>query len=165
LIEDLSARLEAVDRRLAGVTHPPRVVCVEWLDPLMCVGHWVPDQVRRAGGVEVIGTGGGRSRAMTWAEVFRARPKLVVLMPCGVSPEAAQRELAVLTAQPEWRRLFDTHPVVLVDGSRHFNSPGPGLVDGVELLARLIHPDRFPDAASTPAWRPALAACQRSSVA
>jgi iron complex transport system substrate-binding protein len=141
LIDDLRSRLAAVETRVAGLARP-RVACLEWLDPLFNGGHWVPEQVRIAGGLDVLGTAGARSREIAWDDVLAARPEIVIAMPCGWDAERAAHEAEALGPIGAAR-------MVGVDGAAYFSRPGPRLVDGVELLASIFHPDavRAPDGA------------------
>ena len=143
LIQALQSRLEQVRRRISVVTSRPRVFCVEWLEPLMACGHWVPEMVGLAGGVEVIGKPGARSRAVTWSEVIEAQPEVLILMPCGVAIQQTRQELGLLRRAPGWERLpaVQRGSVYLVDGPSYFNRAGPRLVDGVEVLAGALHPE------------------------
>ncbi len=142
LVESLRARLATVQQLVDGQPRP-RVFCCEWFQPLMASGHWVPEQVTLAGGEEVIGRAGGPSGYVTWESIEAAAPEVIVLMPCGFSLQRAHHELAVLTRAPAWRRLpaVRTGQVYLINGPAYFNCSGPRLVDGVELLAALLHPD------------------------
>jgi iron complex transport system substrate-binding protein len=133
LVDELRSRLADVEARVAGVPRP-RVACLEWLDPLFNGGHWVPEQVRIAGGVDVLGTAGARSREVRWDDVIAARPDIVIAMPCGWDAERSAREAEALGDLREMR-------VFGVDGAAYFSRPGPRLVDGVELLASIFHPD------------------------
>ena len=141
LVDDLRARLRAVEKRVEGLSRP-RVACLEWLDPLFNGGHWVPEQVRSAGGEDVLGTAGARSREIGWNDVIAARPEIVIAMPCGWDAARAAREAEVLGPVSGAR-------IVGVDGAAYFSRPGPRLVDGVELLASIFHPGRVapPDGA------------------
>ena len=127
-------------RRVAGLPKP-RVFCLEWLEPLMACGHWVPEQVEAAGGVEVLGRAGQPSRYVTSEEVVAAQPEAIVVMPCGFSIERTRRELPIVTSQSWWSDLPAVRAgrVHLVDGPSYFNNSGPRLVDGVEYLAALLH--------------------------
>ena len=142
LLAACRARLDRVRARVAGAERP-RVLCLEWLKPPMCGGHWVPDMVACAGGTDVLGRSGEPSRYITWEEVAAARPEVVVVMPCGFSVARAQRELPLVTAEPAWSALpaVRARRVHVVDGPAYFNGSGPRLVDGVELFARLLHPE------------------------
>ena len=133
LIDGLRSRLATIEERVKGLPRP-RVACLEWLDPLFNGGHWVPEQVRIAGGLDVLGTAGARSREITSADVIAARPEIVVAMPCGWDAPRAAREAERLGRIGAAR-------IVGVDGAAYFSRPGPRLVDGVELLASVFHPD------------------------
>ena len=147
LVNELRARLAAVRARAAGGDEP-RVACVEWLDPIFNAGHWVPQQVEYAGGREVLGAMGKPSRTVPWDRVVAAKPDVLVLMPCGFDVARAAAEASLITERegfPEMPAAREGR-VFLVNGSAYFNRPGPRTVDGVELLAHLLHPDRFPKA-------------------
>jgi iron complex transport system substrate-binding protein len=133
VVDDLRSRLRAIETRVAGLTYP-RVACLEWLDPLFNGGHWVPEQVRIAGGVDVLGVAGARSREIAWDDVVAARPDIVIAMPCGWDAPRAAREAEALGP-------IGTARIIGVDGAAYFSRPGPRLVDGVELLASIFHPD------------------------
>jgi iron complex transport system substrate-binding protein len=137
LLEDAGRRLLAVSAAVEGADRP-RVAALEWLDPIFVGGHWVPEMIRLAGGVDVLGESGGRSRTAEWAEVEAARPDVIVSMPCGYGLEQA-----VMETRADLDRLAANGTRVgAVDASSYFSRPGPRLVDGVELLAHMLHPDR-----------------------
>lgn len=144
LIHEFRARLWRVRERLGRVTRRPRVFCLEWIEPPMAAGHWVPEMVERAGAREILGRAGAPSRRVTWKEIAAAAPEVLVLMPCGFPIARTRRELPRLTAQPAWVTLPAVRAgrVYLVDGPAYFNGAGPRLIDGIELLAGLCHPDR-----------------------
>jgi iron complex transport system substrate-binding protein len=139
LWSDARRRIDAVEAAVAGEPRPS-VAALEWLDPLFVGGHWVPRMVELAGGRDVLGVAGARSRTMEWEELEGAQPDVVVSMPCGYGIDEAARE--TLLKQDELRRL-DAR-VVAVDASSFFSRPGPRLVDGIELLAHLLHPGSVP---------------------
>lgn len=141
LVNACLERMDRVRRRVAGQS-PVSVVCIEWLAPLMACGHWVPEQVACAGGRELLGRAGEASRYISWDELVAAQPEALILMPCGFPVERTRREMALLTAHPAWTRLPAVRQgrVHLVDGPACFNCSGPGVVDGIELLAELLHP-------------------------
>ena len=142
VVQELRARLAHVQRLIAQAP-APRVACLEWLKPLMACGHWVPQQVEMAGGREVLGRTGRPSRYVQWEQVRAADPDIVILMPCGFSIERTTRELALVRDLPGWNELraVGRQAVYLVNGPAYFNRSGPRLVDGVECLAALLHPD------------------------
>jgi len=140
LLADLDRRLAAVRVMVAGRPRP-RVLALEWLDPPFAGGHWVPEMIDLAGGLDVIGTPGGHSARLTWGEVAAADPDVIVAMPCGFDEAGAREQLGTVAGRPEWRSLravrrAKVHPV---DANGCFSRPGPRLVDGVERLARILH--------------------------
>ncbi|HYY04992.1 MAG TPA: ABC transporter substrate-binding protein [Candidatus Limnocylindria bacterium] len=146
----LEARLDRV-RKAVDDRRRTRVASLEWLDPPYVAGHWVPEMVEAAGGLEVVGAAGTRSRVAGWEEIAASRPEVVVVMPCGLDARAAaaeaerhRDELAALGAER----------VIAVDAAASFSRPGPRLVDGVELLAHLLHPDAIGEPRAV-AWREA----------
>lgn len=141
VVAELRARLDAVAERVVGA-EPQRVLCLEWLAPPMAGGHWVPEMVRLAGGVDVLGPEGQPSTYVTWQQIAASDPDVVVVMPCGYDLDATRLAMRELDGVPEWEGLRAVREgrVYPVDGSGYFNRPGPRIIDGVELLARLIHP-------------------------
>lgn len=141
----LRGRLAAVERRLKGAT-PRKAFCLEWLDPPFSSGHWVPEQLTRAGGRDDLAQAGKPSRRIDWGRIVEAAPEVLFILPCGFSLDRAAQELPRAAARPEWRRIpaVRTGDVYLVDGPAYFNGAGPRLVDGIEMLAGLLHPDRVP---------------------
>ena len=142
LVRSLWARVDAVRGAVAGRKRP-RVVCLEWLNPLMVAGHWVPDQVDVAGGTDVLGSSGARSREVSWDEVRAAAPEVLLVMPCGFRLEETCEQAAELTSLPGYRSIpaVAADRVFAVDGSWYYNRPGPRVIDGIEILARIFHPD------------------------
>jgi iron complex transport system substrate-binding protein len=142
LATQLRDRLDAIRTRVQGLSQRPRVVCIEWLSPLYVAGHWVPEMVQLAGGQDVLAQPGSPSRVVTWDEVLAAAPDVLIVMPCGFSVERTHTELFQLMQQPgQWRLSSDLgQHTFLVDASSYFSRPGPRLIDGVELLAALLHP-------------------------
>lgn len=141
LLRDLQARLDAVRARVAGRPRP-RVVALEWLDPAFAGGHWVPEMIEIAGGVDAFAQAGDHSRRLTWDEVRAADPDHLVVMPCGYDEAGAREQMGLMAERPEWRELRAVregrvHPV---DANGCFSRPGPRLVDGIERLAAIFHP-------------------------
>lgn len=135
---ELRGRLDAVGEAVAGAGSP-RVVALEWLDPPFIGGHWIPEMIALAGGTDPLGEPGARSRTAAWEELAAAQPELVVAMPCGWDSDRARDE-----ALEHRERLgsLGAGRVVAVDAAASFSRPGPRLVEGTELLAHLLHPDR-----------------------
>lgn len=139
VVERARARLAAVAAAVDGRT-PPRVAVLEWLDPLMPGGHWVPDQVAAAGGVDVLAAAGDHSVPIDPAVVRAADPDVLVLVPCGMTRADAEREAAAATSGPlAGLRAVRDGAVHVLDGPAYFNRPGPRVVDGVEVLAGVLH--------------------------
>ena len=142
LAAQLRDRLTAIQFRVQNSSHRPRVVCIEWLSPLYVAGHWVPEMVQLAGGQDVLAKPGSSSRVVIWDEILNAAPEVLIVMPCGFSVERTHTELLELMQQPgQWRLSTDlAQHTFLVDASSYFSRPGPRLIDGIELLAAILHP-------------------------
>jgi iron complex transport system substrate-binding protein len=141
----LQERIAAVAARARGLPTHPTVACIEWIDPLMAAGNWVPELVALAGGTNRFGTAGRHSPWMTWPELVASDPDVVVVMPCGFDIARSRHELPALTQRPEWPtlRAVRAGSVYLTDGNQYFNRPGPRLVESLEILAELLHPATF----------------------
>jgi iron complex transport system substrate-binding protein len=151
----LRARLDAVRARVAGRPRP-RVVAIEWLDPVWPAGHWVPEQIAHAGGTALLAEVGQHTRPIPWQAVLDAQPDVVLLLPCGLAPERTITELHLLTGRPGWSGLpaVRKDAVWVLDGPAYFNRPGPRVVRGVEVLAHVLHGvDAVPAVGATEARR------------
>jgi iron complex transport system substrate-binding protein len=137
LVQELADRIDAVKLAVRGARRP-RVAALEWLDPPYIGGHWVPQMIELAGGEDALGFPGERSRTASWEEIAAARPEVVVSMPCGYYAERAAHE--VMEHREQIARL-GADRVVAVDAAAYFSRPGPRLIDGVELLAYVLHPE------------------------
>jgi iron complex transport system substrate-binding protein len=142
LIARTARRADVVRLAVRGAPRP-RVAALEWLDPVFVAGHWTPQLIEMAGGEDVLGFAGEPSRQATWEEVAAAQPEVVIVMPCGY--DAAR---ALVEAEDFAERLgaLGADHVVAVNASAYFSRPGPRLIDGLELLAHILHPDRVPQA-------------------
>jgi iron complex transport system substrate-binding protein len=163
LVESLRERLGAVEarvqsRRDAG-QRPPRVVGLEWLDPPFTVGHWVPEQIRRAGGWDLLGADGERSSQTTWDVIGEVDPEMLLLMPCGFHLAETVAEWARTPRPGGYSELAAVRRERLFafDGSAYFSRPGPRVIDGIELLAEVFDPDAFIDIAPFGSWTPVRA--------
>ncbi|HEY0631571.1 MAG TPA: ABC transporter substrate-binding protein [Thermoleophilaceae bacterium] len=138
LIAELGHRLDAVSAAVADADDHPTVLALEWLDPAYVGGHWVPQMIEHAGGIDLLGFAGEKSRVAEWTEIEASRPRVVVAMPCGYDADRAASE-----AYQYAERLgaLNAERVVAVDAAAYFSRPGPRLVDGVELLAHVLHPE------------------------
>jgi iron complex transport system substrate-binding protein len=134
----------------------PSVACVEWVDPLMAAGNWVPELVTLAGGTSVFGEKGEHSPWLEWESLRAADPEVIVLLPCGFDIERTRQELAPLIAQPGWDDLQAVRSgrVFVTDGNQYFNRPGPRLIESVEILAEILHPDHFAAKHRDTGWQP-----------
>jgi iron complex transport system substrate-binding protein len=130
-------RLTAIARGLRDAPRP-RVAAIEWLDPPFAAGHWVPEMVSLAGGIDPLGVAGEKSRTVSWDELAAARPEIVVVMPCGYDEARAADEAEAFSNRLE---ALGADRVVAVNASAYFSRPGPRLIEGVELLAGLLHPE------------------------
>jgi iron complex transport system substrate-binding protein len=140
LVADFEKHISNVERSVAGLDRP-RVLCLEWLDPPYVAGHWVPEMVERAGGIDVLGRQGKPSIRVDWETVLAARPEVIVIMPCGYSLAAAEAEFRKLPLPPGWKDLPAVRDgrVYVVEASGYFSRPGPRLAAGLEILAGAIH--------------------------
>jgi iron complex transport system substrate-binding protein len=139
VVAEFEGRIANVERSVAGLDRP-RVLCLEWLDPLYVAGHWVPEMVERAGGVDVLGRAGKPSFRVDWETVLAARPEVVVIMPCGYSLATAEAEFRNLQLPHGWEDLPAARDgrVFVVEASGYFSRPGPRLALGLVALARAI---------------------------
>lgn len=145
LVAQLRRRILRIREKIKTAESPPRVCCIEWLDPIMIAGHWVPQMVEYAGGEDWLGEVGQPSRYADWEEILTYNPDIIVLMPCGFSIERTLQEINLLTELDGWEELsaVKEHQVFLVEASAYFNRPGPRIVTGLEILAEIIHPKIF----------------------
>ncbi|MDN5939648.1 MAG: hypothetical protein L0H83_13435, partial [Salinisphaera sp.] len=142
----LQARVAALAERARTAASRPRVVLLEWLDPPFCCGHWNPELIQLAGGVEGLGKAGQPSRGMHWDEVIACQPQVVVIACCGFDVARTLEETPLLDAVPGWRTVpaAQNGRVFVTDGSQYFSRPGPRLVDSVEIMAHAIDPRLHP---------------------
>jgi iron complex transport system substrate-binding protein len=154
LVESCRERFDRIRRRAAHVKSRPRVVCLEWLDPLMAAGNWIPELIDLAAGTCAIGTAGEHSPTISWQDLADAAPDVVILMPCGFKLGQTRRELPELTARAEWRSLpaVRNGRVYAVDGNAYMNRPGPRIVESAEILAGLIQPGQFAHLLPAGSW-------------
>ncbi len=160
VVEGLRQRLNVVEQRVAARREsgrrPLRVVGLEWLDPPFAIGHWVPEQIRRAGGWDLLGSDGAKAQQTTWDALAEVDPEMLFLMPCGYHLADTVREWA-RTPKPDWLDELSAvrrGAVFAVDGSAYFSRPGPRVIDGIELLAEIMDPDAFFDLAPAGGWTP-----------
>ena len=148
LVRDAASRIDRVRLAVRAATRV-HVAALEWLDPVYVGGHWVPQLIEYAGGEDVLGLPGEPSQRRSWEEVAAAQPEVVVVMPCGYG---ADRALEEAYAYGDELAALGARRVVAVDAAGSFSRPGPRLVEGLELVGHLLHPDRLPDAPAAE-WR------------
>jgi iron complex transport system substrate-binding protein len=159
MLRERLARIEnrVLERRLEGVASP-RVVCLEWLDPPFASGHWVPEQVRRAGGWDLLGAMGQPARETTWLDVRDVEPEQLILIPCGFdAPRTADEWRRGHPTRPEWLATLaaiKSGQVYALNGSAYFSRPGPRVVDGIALLAEIFDPGQFTAEVPPESWLP-----------
>jgi iron complex transport system substrate-binding protein len=155
-VDSLRERIERVGEESSRSSSRPRVACLEWLDPLYSAGHWVPEMVELAGGKNGLGQKGVPSARIEWSRLVQFAPEVIALMPCGIDVERTLREIHLLYRIPGWNELpaVRAKRVFAVDGNAYFSRSGPRLVDGLEIMAQIIHPEIF-------SWRISPKAAQR----
>lgn len=143
VIAQLQARVDRVAERNRELKHRPRVVLLEWIDPPFCSGHWSPELVRIAGGIEGIGREGERSRTTAWEEILKFDPEFLIVACCGFNVERTLLDIPLLKGYPGFADLTCVRQrnVFAIDGNAYFSRSGPRLVDSVELLAHTLHPE------------------------
>lgn len=143
LVNELNSRVSAIEKMAASAADQPKVVCLEWLDPLYTGGHWVPQMVARAGGRDMLGQPGEASFRVPWTRVVEAQPNVVIVMPCGYNVQRTVGEFKKLQFPRGWFDLpaVKNGRVFAVDANSYFSRSGPRIADGIALLASLFHPD------------------------
>ena len=142
---DMEARIEAVAARAADADTKPSVLHVEWADPLMCGGHWVPEMVDLAGGSNTFGDKDTGTFKLEWEEVVERQPDVIVMMPCGFDVKRGLEDVPILAEREGWKDLpaVRNDRVYVVDASAYTSRSGPRLVTGLEIMAEMIHPELF----------------------
>jgi iron complex transport system substrate-binding protein len=140
LVGTLQGRMAEIEAR--AVARRPTVACVEWIEPLMASGNWMPQLVQMAGGVNVFGVAGQHAPGLAWEQLIAADPEVIVVLPCGFDLERTRRDMPLLARRPGWNDLRAVRQgrVYLTDGNQYFNRPGPRLVESLEIMAELLHP-------------------------
>ncbi|HEY1457443.1 MAG TPA: cobalamin-binding protein [Solirubrobacteraceae bacterium] len=142
LVRAIAGRIDHVTLAVRGEPRP-RVAALEWLDPVYVAGHWTPQLIELAGGEDVLGSPGEPSQTVSWETVAQAAPQIIVVMPCGYDAPRAHREAAL---HAQWLARLNASQVIAVNASAYFSRPGPRLVDGLELLGHILHPQSLPHA-------------------
>ena len=144
VLVELKARLAAISARIAGAARPT-VAAIEWIDPLMAGGNWMPELIEIAGGISLFATAGQHSPWLNWDALIAADPEVILLLPCGFRIDQSLADLPLRAVQPGWAELTAVRRgrVFVIDGHHYFNRPGPRLVESAEMIAEILHPDRF----------------------
>lgn len=146
VLSTLKNRVEACRQKTQGRSNPPTVAAIEWIDPLMGSGNWIPELVELAGGRDRFGTVGQHSPYLSWETLLEADPDVIVVMPCGFDLTRTRQEMQqAIASHPQWQQLraVQQHQLYLTDGNAYFNRPGPRLVDSLEILCEILHPTHF----------------------
>jgi iron complex transport system substrate-binding protein len=145
LLEDLQERVDLIQHKLKFIENKPTVACIEWMEPLMVSGNWVPELVTIAGGTPVLAQPGKHSPYIDWVDLRLQDPEIIVVMACGFSIERTLKEIDLLLQLPGFTDLqaIKNKRFYLTDGNQYFNRPGPRLVDSIEILAEIIYPKQF----------------------
>ncbi len=156
LIENLQSRVKICQQKTQSlsVTEIPAVACIEWIDPLMTAANWIPESVKLAGGEPLFSAAGKPSPQLSWQTLVVSDPSVIIFMPCGFDLNRTRQEAMLLTQHPEWQNLqaVKTQRVYVTDGNSYFNRPGPRLVDSLEILAEILHPEIFQYGYQGTAW-------------
>jgi iron complex transport system substrate-binding protein len=158
--DDLVGRLTRRMDDVAGQSRPlpqrPTVACVEWIEPLMASGNWMPELVEMAGGVNLFGAAGKHAPRLTWEQLCAAEPDVILVLPCGFDIARSRQDMPALTGKAEWPRLRAVRQrrVYLLDGNQYFNRPGPRLAESLEILAEVLHPGAFRFGHEGTGWQP-----------
>lgn len=145
LIARLQARIETVKNQALQLSTRPSVACIEWIEPLMSAGNWMPELIALAGGENLFGVAGKHSPYMSWDDLVAKDPEIILITPCGWDVVRTRQEMHFLTQRSQWSslRAVKNGKVFLADGNQYFNRPGPRIVESLEILAELIHPEAF----------------------
>jgi len=141
LVSDLRQRMTAVQEQVTAQPKRPRVACIEWVDPLMAAGNWVPELVEMAGGENLFGEAGKHAPWMSWDELATADPDVIVVLPCGYDISRSLQDMPILEAKPGWGDLRAVREgrVLIADGNQYFNRPGPRVAESLEIMAEILH--------------------------
>jgi iron complex transport system substrate-binding protein len=145
VVEELQERVDIIRHKLKYIDQKPTVACIEWLEPMMVSGNWIPELVSIAGGTSILAEAGKHSPYVSWDDIKNQDPDIIVVMPCGFSIERTMKEINLLLKQPGFADLKDVknNRVYIADGNQYFNRPGSRIVDSVEILAEIINPKQF----------------------
>ncbi len=160
LVDALRRRVLAIASKAGALGARPKVAVVEWIEPLMSAGNWMPELVEMAGGTMLFGEAGVHSPSLAWEQLVAANPDALVGSPCGFGIERTLEEIHLLERRPEWPRLSAVRQgrVYVADGNAYFHRPGPRLVESLEILAEMLHPEAFHFGHEERGWRKLIGA-------
>lgn len=168
MVEDLQARVKICEQKTQALMEAtqPTVACLEWTDPLMLAGNWVPEMVTIVGGQPLAGVAGQAAPKLEWESLLAANPAVIIFMPCGFDLNRTRSEAMLLAQRPEWQNLHavKTGRVYITDGNWYFNRPGPRLADSVEILAEILHSEVFQYGYEGTAWERWSPATQAANI-
>ena len=158
LLNQLQLRVNNCQQKIQSLSSEtiPKVAAIEWTEPLMATGNWIPELVTIAGGKCLFGVVGQHSPYLQWESLIQANPDVIIIMPCGFNLERTRQESQILTQHPSWSNLqaVNNNKVFITDGNSYFNRPGPRLVDSLEILAEILHPNVFNYGYQGVGWQP-----------
>jgi iron complex transport system substrate-binding protein len=154
LLTQLQGRIDLFRQKNKTLDHRPKVAALEWVDPLMATGNWIPELIEIAGGQSLFGKTGEHSPYLDWDKLVEADPDCIIIMPCGFDLDRTRTESKVLAKNPAWDKLraVQEGKVFVTDGNAYFNRPSPRLVDSTEILAEILHPDLYDYGYKGKAW-------------
>jgi iron complex transport system substrate-binding protein len=156
LVDALRRRMDAVQRQTAAIEERPSVACIEWVEPLMAAGNWMPELVELAGGRSVIGRAGEHAPWTSLEQLVELDPDVIIAMPCGFDIRRTLAEMPTLTAKPAWSNLraVATGRAYVADGNQYFNRPGPRVAEALEIMAEMLHPQDCDFGHRNKGWQP-----------
>ncbi len=145
LVSQLIQRMNKIAQKTKNFPQKPTVVCIEWIEPLMSAGNWMPELIEMGGGINLFGVAGEHSPWITMEQLLEANPDVILVMPCGFNLSRSKAEMSSLSKKPEWSQLnsVQNQQVYLTDGNQYFNRPGPRLVESLEIIAEILYPAHF----------------------
>ena len=154
MVAQLKSRMEAVAQKARALKSKPRVALVEWIEPMMAGGNWMPELIEMAGGINLFGEAGKHSPWMNWEDLVAAEPDIIIVSPCGFDIERTMQEMYLISDRKEYAGLkaAKNGKVFVADGNQYFNRPGPRVLESLEMLAEMLHPEEFKFAHEGVGW-------------
>jgi iron complex transport system substrate-binding protein len=154
MVAQLKSRMEAVSQKARALPNKPRVALVEWIEPMMAGGNWMPELIDMAGGINLFGEAGKHSPWMNWEDLVAAEPDIIIVSPCGFDIERTMQEMNLISDRKEYAGLkaVKNGKVFVADGNQYFNRPGPRVLESLEMLAEMLHPEEFKFAHEGVGW-------------